>query len=152
MSIIWIVGADKDSLTGEQIGSLEIEEILLEDLPRNLISRGVPDVFVFTKDKKLADTIVDSGEKTFERCWAMPMPEDYKTLLKSEFADINNMSSTRWGGAITAALFLSEFVKDTRWAHIDIAGPAYSKKAGDYCGAGGTGFGVRLLMDVLNKL
>ena len=107
---------------------------------------------VFTKDKKLADTIVDSGEKTFERCWAMPMPEDYKTLLKSEFADINNMSSTRWGGAITAALFLSEFVKDTRWAHIDIAGPAYAKKAGDYCGAGGTGFGVRLLMDVLNKL
>jgi len=107
---------------------------------------------VFTKDKKLADAIVESGEKTFERCWAMPMPEDYKTLLKSEFADINNMSSTRWGGAITAALFLSEFVKDTRWAHIDIAGPAYSKKAGDYCGAGGTGFGVRLLMDVLNKL
>lgn len=107
---------------------------------------------VFSTDKQLMDTIVASGDKTFERCWAMPMPEDYKTLLKSEFADINNISSTRWGGAITAALFLSEFVKDTCWAHIDIAGPAYSKKADKYCGAGGTGFGVRLLLDVLNSI
>jgi leucyl aminopeptidase len=57
----------------------------------------------------------------------MPLPEDYKELLKSDFADMNNMSSTRAGGAITAALFLSEFAADTRWAHIDIAGPAYLK-------------------------
>jgi len=107
---------------------------------------------VFSTDEELAKEIVAAGEATAERCWAMPMPEDYKNLLKSEFADINNMSSTRWGGAITAALFLSEFVENTRWAHIDIAGPAYSKKAGDYCGAGGTGFGVRLLINLLNKI
>jgi leucyl aminopeptidase len=106
---------------------------------------------VFSTDKQLTDTIIDSGNKTFERCWPMPMPEDYKTLLKSEFADINNMSSIRWGGAITAALFLSEFVKDTSWAHIDIAGPAYTKKDGSYCRAGGTGFGVRLLCDLLTS-
>ncbi|MEZ4551517.1 MAG: hypothetical protein R2874_13855 [Desulfobacterales bacterium] len=55
-------------------------------------------------------------------------------------------------GAITAALFLSEFVEDTPWAHIDIAGPAYSKKAGDYCGAGGSGFGVRLLVEWLGNV
>ncbi len=107
---------------------------------------------VFSTDKQLAKDIVASGEAVAERCWAMPMPDDYKALLKSEFADINNMSSTRYGGAITAALFLSEFVEDTRWAHIDIAGPAYSKKGGDYCGAGGSGFGVRLLVDFLNKM
>ncbi|MBC2715429.1 MAG: leucyl aminopeptidase [Desulfobacteraceae bacterium] len=107
---------------------------------------------VFSTDMELAKDIVASGEATAERCWAMPMPEDYRKLLKSEFADINNMSSNRWGGAITAALFLSEFVENTRWAHIDIAGPAYSKKAGDYCGAGGTGFGVRLLIDLLNRM
>ena len=80
------------------------------------------------------------------------MPEDYKEMLKSDFADIKNISSTRYGGAITAALFLSEFVDKTRWAHIDIAGPAYNKKESDYCTPGGTGFGVRLLMDVVQKL
>ena len=53
-------------------------------------------------------------------------------------------TNPHWGGGITAALFMSEFVENTRWAHIDIAGPAYSKKAGPYCPPGGTGFGVRL--------
>lgn len=107
---------------------------------------------VFSKDPELAASIVASGEKTHERCWRLPLPEDYKELLKNDFADMNNVSSGRWGGAITAALFLSEFVGDTRWAHIDIAGPAWAKKASDYCGAGGTGFGVRLLCDLLEKI
>jgi leucyl aminopeptidase len=107
---------------------------------------------VFTNDDSLGRTIVESGEKSYERCWHMPLPEDYKDLLKSDFADLNNISNTRWGGAITAALFLSEFVQDTPWAHIDIAGPAYINKASAYCGAGGTGFGVRLLTDAMDKL
>lgn len=106
----------------------------------------------FSFDDQLAEDIVFSGKKTHERCWRMPLPEDYKELIKSDLADIKNMSSSRWGGAITAALFLSEFVEDTRWAHIDIAGPAYIKKESDYCGVGGTGFGVRLLCDLLEKL
>jgi len=106
----------------------------------------------FSFDDDLAEAIIASGDKTFERCWKMPLPDDYKELLKSDFADINNISSTRYGGAITAALFLAEFVGETRWAHIDIAGPAYSKKESAYCGAGGTGFGVRLLCDLLEKL
>jgi leucyl aminopeptidase len=82
----------------------------------------------------------------------LPLPEDYKELLKSDFADINNMPSSRYGGAITAALFLAEFADKTRWAHIDIAGPAYLKKENAYCGPGGTGFGVRLLVEVLGNL
>ena len=117
-----------------------------------IVALGEKIAGVFSTDEPLAKEILTSGEATGERCWSMPMPEDYKPLLKSEFADINNMSSTRWGGAITAALFLSEFVENTRWAHIDIAGPAYSKKGGDYCGAGGSGFGVRLLIDLLSKI
>jgi len=107
---------------------------------------------VFSYDDKLTEEILASGIKTYERCWKMPLPDDYKELLKSELADLNNMSSTRYGGAITAALFLSEFVGDTRWAHIDIAGPAYTKKESAYCGAGGTGFGVRLLCDLLTRI
>lgn len=107
---------------------------------------------VFTTDDRLAEAIQASGDKTHERCWPMPLPEDYKELLKSDFADLNNMPNSRWGGAITAALFLSEFSGDTRWAHIDIAGPAYNKKGDAYCGPGGTGFGVRLLCDLIQKL
>lgn len=117
-----------------------------------LVALGEKIAGVFSQDDDLAQAIADSSQATFERCWRLPMPLDYKELLKSEFADINNMSSTRYGGAITAALFLSEFVGDTRWAHIDIAGPAFSKKAGEYCGPGGSGFGVRLLCDLISKL
>ncbi|MEJ2656499.1 MAG: M17 family metallopeptidase [Desulfobacterales bacterium] len=106
----------------------------------------------FSFDDDLAKNIILSGRKTHERCWRMPLPEDYKDLLKSDFADLNNVGISRSGGAITAALFLSEFVKDTSWAHIDIAGPAYIKKESAYCGVGGTGFGVRLLCDLVEKL
>ena len=106
---------------------------------------------VFSNDEDLASAIIAAGEKTHERCWRMPLPEDYKELLKSEFADMNNIGSTRWGGAIAAALFLSEFTAGTPWAHIDIAGPAYRSKGSAYCGAGGTGFGVRLLAELLDR-
>jgi len=107
---------------------------------------------VFSSDTKLSESIVESGASTYERCWSMPLPDDYKKLLKSSFADIHNISSSRWGGAITAALFLSEFTGDTTWAHIDIAGPAYAEKESAYCGPGGTGFGVRLFCDLLEKM
>ena len=107
---------------------------------------------VLSFDDELVKTIELSGKKTHERCWSLPMPDDYKELLKSNLADIKNISSSRWGGAITGALFLSEFVGDARWAHIDIAGPAFIKKGHEYCGAGGTGFGVRLFCDLLDKL
>lgn len=107
---------------------------------------------VFSNDEDLAGAIIAAGEKTHERCWRMPLPEDYKDLLKSDFADMSNIGSTRWGGAIAAALFLSEFTADTPWAHIDIAGPAYHGKESAYCGAGGTGFGVRLLFELFDKL
>jgi leucyl aminopeptidase len=107
---------------------------------------------VFSRDDELTRLIVASGQTVHERCWPMPLPEDYKELLKSDYADISNMPGSRYGGAITAALFLSEFVGQTRWAHIDIAGPAFVKKGGDYCGPGGSGFGVRLLCDLLDKL
>ncbi|HDL08308.1 MAG TPA: hypothetical protein ENG35_06170 [Desulfobacteraceae bacterium] len=107
---------------------------------------------VFSFDDQLAQTIIQAGEKTYERCWRLPLPDDYKELLKSDFADLKNVSSSRWGGAITASLFLSEFVNDTTWAHIDIAGPAYIKKENEYCGVGGTGFGVRLFCDMLKRL
>jgi leucyl aminopeptidase len=117
-----------------------------------IVALGEKIAGLFSFDDKLADGILQSGQKTHERCWRMPMPEDYKELLKSDIADLNNVANTRYGGAITAALFLAEFVENTRWAHLDIAGPAFAKKASGYCGSGGTGFGVRLLCDLLDNL
>jgi leucyl aminopeptidase len=107
---------------------------------------------VFTKDDALAEAIVAAGKATGDRCWRLPLPDDYKEYLKSDLADISNMPSVRWGGAITAALFLSEFVGDTRWAHIDIAGPVQAKKGTAVSPPGATGFGVRLIFDLLNRL
>ncbi len=107
---------------------------------------------LFSRDDPLANAVIAAGEAVYERCWRLPLPEDYKELLKSDLADISNMSSSRYGGAITAALFLAEFVGTTPWAHIDIAGPAYAQKGSDYCGPGGTGFGVRLLCQLIQDL
>ncbi len=104
----------------------------------------------FSNDAALSDAVVQSGNRTHERCWPMPLPDDYRELNKSKLADIKNLPSIRAGGAITAALFLAEFVGDTPWAHIDIAGPAYTDKENTYCNAGGTGFGVRLFWDLIN--
>ncbi len=104
---------------------------------------------VFSPDDDLANILISAGEKTFERCWRLPLPEDYKELIKSDLADIKNLASSRMGGAITAALFLSEFAEVSKWAHIDIAGPAFTKKGTAYCPKGGTGFGVRLLCEIL---
>ena len=108
---------------------------------------------LFGTDEELLKQLTESGRRTGERCWPMPMPKDYREFLKTETADISNMSSSKWGGAITAALFLSEFVQQgTRWAHLDIAGPAHTQKATSICPKGGTGFGVRLLLDYLQGL
>jgi leucyl aminopeptidase len=104
---------------------------------------------VFSPDDDLSNMLISAGEKTYERCWRLPLPEDYKELIKSDLADIKNLASSRMGGAITAALFLSEFADVSKWAHIDIAGPAFAKKGTSYCPKGGTGFGVRLLCEVL---
>ena len=104
---------------------------------------------LFANDLPLQEAIVAAGRRTHERCWPMPLPEDYKDLLKSDVADLSNMPPSRYGGAIAAALFLAEFVGTTRWAHIDIAGPAFNKKEDGYTTPGATGFGVRLLLDWL---
>ena len=77
----------------------------------------------------------------------MPLEREYRTFIDSEIADMKN-TGERYGGAISAALLLAEFAGDGPWAHLDIAGPARSGKAEHYIAKGGTGFGVRLLVDL----
>ena len=101
---------------------------------------------LFGNDQDLADRVLSAAERTGERMWQMPMPAEYKDQIKSEVADIKNVGN-RYGGAITAALFLAEFVDNTPWVHIDIAGPASSTKEIGYLVKGATGFGVRTLVE-----
>jgi leucyl aminopeptidase len=102
---------------------------------------------VFGNNQDLIDKILKAAEKTGERMWQMPMPEEYKEQNKSEIADVKN-TGNRYGGAITAALFLAEFVDNNPWVHIDIAGTAFSTKESGYIIKGATGVGVRTLVEL----
>jgi leucyl aminopeptidase len=93
------------------------------------------------------DKVLRAAARTGERMWQMPLPEEYKEQNKSEIANVKN-TGNRYGGAITAALFLSEFVDNTPWVHIDIAGTAFSNKESGYIIKGATGVGVRTLVEL----
>ncbi len=106
---------------------------------------------VFGNDQGLTDKILKAADRAGERLWQMPMPEEYKEQNKSEIADVKN-TGDRYGGAITAALFLAEFVDNTPWVHLDIAGTASSSKERGYIVKGATGVGVRTLVKLALSL
>lgn len=106
---------------------------------------------LFSKNDYMKERLFEAGIKTHERVWSMPMWVDYKSLNKSNVADIKN-NGGRWAGAITAAKFLETFVdKKIPWAHIDIAGPAMSNDYNNYTKNYMTGYGVRLIFEYLYK-
>ena len=102
---------------------------------------------LFGNDQDLVNKVLKAAERTGERMWQMPLPEEYKEQNKSEIANVKN-TGNRYGGAITAALFLAEFVDNTPWVHFDIAGPALSNKESGYIVKGATGVGVRTLVEL----
>ncbi|SMP71807.1 leucyl aminopeptidase [Desulfonatronum zhilinae] len=113
-----------------------------------VVSLGPRIAGAFAAPESLAEQVRRIGERVGEPCWPMPLWEDYKDELKSDVADLKNVGA-REGGAIHAALFLQRFVpENTPWVHLDIAGPAFAKKKGDHGIAGGTGFGVRILVEL----
>lgn len=99
-------------------------------------------------DQRLVDTLKQAGERCGERLWQLPLWDEYGENMKSDIADLKN-SGSRDGGSITAGWFLKQFVGTTHWAHLDIAGTAWSDKARPYCPKGATGAGVRLLVEYL---
>jgi len=105
---------------------------------------------LFTEDEALATGLEEASRRTSEPLWRMPMYEEYRDLIKSDFADVKN-SGGRWASAITAALFLREFAEEIPWAHLDIAGPVWRDKPAPVSPKGATGFGVRLLIDFLER-
>jgi len=106
---------------------------------------------LFSNDRVLADRLIKAADSGGEKLWQLPLPEDYKELNKSDIADIKN-SGGRYGGAITAALFLQEFTGEVGWAHIDIAGPFMTDKTKGVLVKGATGFGVRTLVHFIEDL
>lgn len=103
---------------------------------------------VFGKDQAAVDRVLGAAAATGERVWQMPLPDDHRFMIDSDIADMKNTGAGRYGGAIAAAKLLQEFVGETPWVHVDIAGPAYLDKAEHYLPKGGTGFGVRMLVEL----
>jgi leucyl aminopeptidase len=99
---------------------------------------------LFATDDDLANALVAAGEATGERVWRMPLGADYDKLIDSRFADVKNTGG-RHGGAITGAQFIKRFVKETPWAHLDIAGTALDSPQTEINRSWSSGFGVRLL-------
>ncbi|MGI8709670.1 MAG: leucyl aminopeptidase [Acidimicrobiales bacterium] len=97
----------------------------------------------------LRDRVLDGAEAAGEPMWSLPLPDHLRKGLDSDVADLRNIGSAPNGGALTAGLFLQEFVADRPWVHLDIAGPAHAGTAYDEHPKGGTGFAVRTLVTVL---
>lgn len=111
-----------------------------------IVSLGHDVAGLFSTNDGLAEALTSAGKATGDPMWRLPLVESYREGLNSSLADMNNIGG-KGAGSITAALFLREFVKKTPWAHIDIAGTAWSEKKG-----GATGFGVRALCHWVSSL
>jgi len=111
-----------------------------------VVALGARIAGLFSRSDELASRIKACGDESGEDFWRLPLHDDYKELLKSNTADLKNISGGKWGGAITAALFLEEFILTPKWVHLDIAGPAFADKQNVDSSFGGVGFGVRTLL------
>ncbi len=116
-----------------------------------MVALGTRVAGVMGNDQRLVDKLIASGEGTGETLWQLPLVEDYEEDIKSTVADIRNVGGG-YAGTISAALFLRHFVGKTKWAHLDIAGPAFTEKNSHYLPRGGTGFGIRLLLAWLDSI
>ena len=110
-----------------------------------VVALGHLNVGLFANDDGMRDRVLAAAKAEGERMWAMPLEDDYKDYLKSPFADIANVGG-RWGGAVTAAMFLKEFAGDTPWVHLDIAGTAWIDDNKPYVSKGPSGVPVRTLV------
>jgi leucyl aminopeptidase len=106
---------------------------------------------VMGNDDDWVTTVCSAARQSGEHMWPLPLPTEYRKLLESEIADLKNVSQGRYGGALTAGLFLQEFVNGARWAHLDIAGPARANSDDGYVPKGGTGFAVRTLIELVSS-
>lgn len=115
-----------------------------------MVALGEDIAGIFGNDEASVKKFVEKAKKEGEEICELPLYKPYLTFLKSDIADIKNIGGTGYGGAISGALFIGEFVKKTKWIHLDIAGPAYNSGAvKGVIGKGGTGWGILTIMSLL---
>ena len=116
-----------------------------------MVALGTEVAGLFSNNQPLADALIRASKEVGEKLWQLPLVKEYRDEIKSSVADMKNIGGS-YGGAITAALILQEFVDGVPWAHLDIAGPAFAEKEMLLSAKGGTGFGVRTLLRFLTGL
>ncbi len=118
-----------------------------------MVALGTERAGIFSNNTKMAEKIKESGENTGDRCWIMPMGEEYAEAMKSQIADLRNLSSVRYAGSATAGEFLHNFIDDSKkWAHIDIAGVDIATKNNSFSIADfASGFGVKLISNFVEN-
>ena len=116
-----------------------------------VVALGMINVGVFSNDDEFYDGFSKSLKASGEKMWRLPVDEEYREMIKSSIADIVN-SGGRWGGAVTAAMFLKEFVGDTPWIHLDIAGVAWMEDSKPWIAKGPSGTPVRSLVEFVREL
>ncbi len=117
-----------------------------------IVSLGSEYAGLFSNDDRLSKQILNAGEKVEEKLWRMPLHKNYDKLMNSKNADMQNINYVGGAGSTTAAQFLQRFILNkTPWAHLDIAGMAFSKYGGALNSGGATGFGVRLLNQLIEE-
>ena len=115
-----------------------------------IVSLGSEYAGLFSNNDKLSKEIINAGQKVEEKLWRMPLHKNYDKLMNSKNADVQNINYVGGAGSTTAAQFLQRFILNkTPWAHLDIAGMAFSKYGGSLNSGGATGFGVRLLNQLI---
>ena len=145
-----LILADALSLAAEEQPSAIVDLATLTGAC--MVALGAKIAGLMGNDEAFRQQVADAAERAGERVWALPLPEDYRPQLDSPIADLKNIGGGRFGGALTAGLFLREFVPEgTPWVHLDIAGPAFQSEGDGESPKGGTGFGVRTLIELLSS-
>ncbi|MFH2105664.1 MAG: leucyl aminopeptidase [Candidatus Micrarchaeota archaeon] len=118
-----------------------------------IVALGRVRIGMFSNDDRIAKIVYDSGERTYEKVWRLPLDKEYSEMIKGDLGDVRNIGSESGeGSTITAACFLKEFVGETKWVHLDIAGVDHVTSSHPYLDKGATGIGVRLVVDCLENL
>jgi leucyl aminopeptidase len=112
-----------------------------------MVALGPKIAGLWSNDDEAAVAVEAAARTAGEKVWRMPLEQEYRSHIDSSVADMKN-TAERWGGAIAAALLLEAFVDDRPWVHLDIAGPARASKAEHYVMKGGTGYGVRTMVEI----
>jgi leucyl aminopeptidase len=115
-----------------------------------VVALGPHTAGLMSNDEGIASAFLGAAARAGEDMWRLPLPPRLAEQLKSEIADMKN-TGERWGGALTAGLFLKEFVGKAPWAHVDIAGPSSAGKESGHVSKGGTGFAVGSILELLRR-